>query len=215
MTEPAEVTVSRPDASNPGGAGEGETPEAWQWRFDRGSDYLVGSEKDSVDTWFVTMTPGWHVTTRPAGIFFHPGSTASGDYTASTKISLFDPGERNEGYGLMIGGSDLQGSDQAYLYFLLKRSGEFLIKHRQGTVAESIVGWTAHEAIAAWTDDSQGAISNVLSVTVQGANIVFSVNETEVASLPRSELPTDGVVGLRLNHGINVHVSELSVTPIL
>lgn len=207
-----ETALAPPSADNPLGNEEGAMPPDWQWRFDRGSDYTIGAV-DTLDTWFVTMTPGWHITTQPAGIFYHPASMGEGDFTASTIIHLFDPGTRNEGYGMILGGSDLQGENQEYLYFLLRRSGEFLVKLRTGADTEELIGWTEHPAVAAWTEESEGTITNALKVTVGGDVISFVVNDEEVATLEKADLPTDGIVGLRLNHAINVHVSELSVTP--
>ncbi len=204
--------LSPPDATNAAGLEDGVLPMGWRWRFDRGSDFTVGSV-DTMDTWFVTMTPGWHITTEPAGIFYHPASVGEGAFTASTKISLFDPGTRNEGYGLILAGRNLESEEQHYLYFLLRRSGEFLVKLRDGSQTEELIGWTEHEAVEAWTDESEGTITNVLSVTVGGDTISFSVNDEEVATLEKGDLATDGVVGLRLNHSVNVHVTDLSVTP--
>lgn len=208
----ASATLTPPDPTNAAGAEEGVTPEGWRWRFDRGSDFTVGNV-DTLDTWFVTMTPGWHITTRPAGIFYHPASLGEGDYTASTTIHLFDPGNRNEGYGIILAGSNLESEEQRYFYFLLRRSGEFLVKLRDGSETEELIGWTEHEAVEAWTDDSEGTITNVLSVTVSGETISFMVNDEEVATLEKGDLQTDGIVGLRLNHAVNVHVEDLSVTP--
>ncbi|MBO6574341.1 MAG: hypothetical protein JJ896_02910 [Rhodothermales bacterium] len=211
---PVETVVSdRPNHENPAGNPEGEVPPGWEWRFDRGPNYSVGSEADSVDTFFVTMTPGWHITTAPAGIFFHPASTADGSYTASTQIHLFPPGNRNEGYGILVGGSDLSGEAQEYLYFLLRRSGEYLVKLRKGAETETLIPWTAHESIVAYTEDTEGTATNVMAVQVDGETLRFHVNDVEVATLPKAELPTDGLVGLRFNHAIDVHVSELTVTP--
>jgi hypothetical protein len=207
------AAVAGPDPANLGGSPEGVVPASWHWRFDRGSDYTVGTDADSADTYFVTMTPGWHLTTTPAGIFYHPDGVGTGNFTVSTQMYLFDPGERNEGYGLILGGSGLEGPDQQYLYFLVRRSGEFLVKLRTGAETENVIGWTAHEAVAAWTEGSGPTVENVLSVTVEDDTIAFLVNDAEVASIPRAELPTDGVVGLRINHGTNVHVADLSVTP--
>ncbi|MFT5141914.1 MAG: hypothetical protein ACI80V_003632 [Rhodothermales bacterium] len=209
----APVAVTGPDPGNVGRSPEGVVPASWRWRFDRGSDYTVGTDADSADTYFVTMTPGWHLTTKPAGIFYHPDGVGSGNFTASTQIYLFDPGDRNEGYGMIVGGSDLEGPDQQYLYFLVRRSGEFLIKVRRGAETEDVQGWTAHEAVAAWTEGSGPTLENVLSVAVGDETITFSVNGAQVASIPRADRPTDGVVGLRINHGTNVHVADLSVAP--
>ncbi len=45
-------------------------------------------------------------------------------------------------YGLFVGGQDLEGDDQKYLYFLIRRSGEFLIKTRAGDETSVVHPWT-------------------------------------------------------------------------
>lgn len=211
-TPVADATMA-PDASNPGGFPEGEVPPGWLTRFDDGSDHTVGTDPDSSDVYFVTMTPGWHVTTGPSGIYWHPANTSTGSYNLHAAIHLFNPGERNEGFGVFFGGSGLDGPDQAYTYFLLRRSGEFLVKRRSGEETEEIIGWTANDAIAAYADTTTGTVRNDFDVDVDGETVRFSVNGTEVATVPAADLETDGVVGLRLNHRLNVHVEDLSVEP--
>ena len=44
-----------------------------------------------------------------------------------------------------------------------------------------------------------------------GDQVHFAINGENVATHPVSALSTDGIVGLRLNHGVNVHVSDLRV----
>ena len=57
--------------------------------------------------------------TNPALFFYHPASTAEGSYTVSSKIHLFPPGQRNEGYGLILGGQNLDNDSQSYIYISL------------------------------------------------------------------------------------------------
>ena len=52
---------------------------------------------------------------------------------------------------------------------------------------------------------------NTLAVEVGADDVGFFVNGQEVARLPRSEVNTNGVVGLRINHGLNVHVGDFAV----
>jgi hypothetical protein len=40
----------------------------------------------------------------------------------------------------------------------------------------------------------------------------FSVNGAVVASLPRGHVLTDGTVGFRVNHSVNIHITTLDVT---
>lgn len=190
-------------------------PEGWLVRADDDSVPTVGADAenpDAQDIYFVNMTPGWHLTMgRPRGILWHPENTATGAYTASTKIHLFDPGDRREGYGLFIGGSDLQGPNQEYLYFLVRRTGEFIIKVRRGSETETVVDWTAHDAIVPFTETTEGTAENTLSIMVMDGMMHFQVNGQDVHVATGSDLPTDGVAGLRVNHGLNLHVESFDI----
>ena len=41
----------------------------------------------------------------------------------------------------------------------------------------------------------------------------FLVNDTEVATEPRSAVDTDGITGLRVTHLLNVHIDDIMLTP--
>ncbi|UCG84835.1 MAG: hypothetical protein JSW71_12840 [Gemmatimonadota bacterium] len=181
-------------------AQELERPADWQVRFDRPTS-------DSV--YFVTMTPGWHLTTGPSAIFYNPSTTAAGEYRVSSEIYLF-PGDRREGFGLFIGGTDLEGEGQSYLYFLIRKDGRYIVKRRNGVETPTITPWTEHPAIVRQSGDQQA--KNVLEIDVGPERLTFYVNGETVTSIPRGALLTDGVVGLRVNHNLNLHVTSLTIT---
>ncbi len=185
------------------GVGAQTWPEGWTFRTDRPDQGQEGIE-------FVTMSPGWHITTGPAAILYSPDSTASGNYRIEAETFMFDPQGRREAFGLIFGGRDLDGPDQAYSYFLVRPGGEFIIKRRVGSEAPTVQGWTAHPAILSWSEGQNAR--NVLAVDVGAETVRFFVNGDEVASLPRRELDTDGIVGLRVNHRVNVHVTNLKIS---
>jgi hypothetical protein len=56
-------------------------------------------------------------------------------------------------------------------------------------------------------------VKNVLAVHAGAETIRFFVNDEEVATLPRSQVDTDGTVGIRVNHALNLHVARLEVVP--
>lgn len=202
---------SRPNPSIPQGA-ELERPEGWIVRLDRPDPSAVIGSADSSDIFFVNMTPGWHVTTHKAAIFYHPASTADGDYTATSGIYLFDPGDgQREAYGLMFGGTNLASDSLEYGYFLLRNTGEFLIKQRAGRETSTVQDWTASEAVRTVPQGNEEPVLNELSVKVSGGQIHFIVNGENVATHSASPIPNQGIVGFRLNHGLNVHVVDLSV----
>ncbi|MCZ6916576.1 MAG: hypothetical protein O7I93_07355, partial [Gemmatimonadetes bacterium] len=140
-----------------------------------------------------------------------PSMTARSEYTLTSTVFLFDPGRRHrEAYGVFFGGGDLQGDGQAYSYFVIRDTGEYLIKRRKGSSTETVVDWTTTDAIMKYPGDGEQA-KNVLEVVCGAESVDFYVNGTKLTSLPRNQLDVDGIVGLRLNHALEVHVSELRV----
>lgn len=186
-------------------AQEQERPEGWKVRLDRPNMSEADLEM------FVTMTPGWHITTgKAAGIFYDPAWTASGTYTLTAKVHLFDPGQRHrEAYGIFFGGKDLEGDAQRYSYFLLRDTGEFLIKRRMGSETSNVVGWTASDAVKPF--GGEGSVPNVLEVRVGADSVAFFINGTKATTVPKSALDTNGTAGLRLNHALNMHVESVEV----
>jgi hypothetical protein len=204
---------ARPDPDHPVGENL-QVPPDWHVRLDKPDaevQITADSEADHSDIFFVSMTPGWHITTGPRSIFWHPGSTTSGDFRAAAEIHLFPPGERNEAYGIFFGGSGLDGDAPSYDYFLVRRSGEFLIKRRRGDATEVIHDWTPHEAIVAYTEEIEGTATNTLALVALGNRVTFEVNGTTVAELTRDNVATTGLLGLRVNHHLDLHVSSLVV----
>ncbi len=188
------------------------TPDArtlgWQVRPDRDNGSLATLA-------FVEMKPGFHVTTnRFSGIMYHPATTANGNYTATMTVHFFAPkSQHHEAYGLFVGGSNLASAEQGYTYFVIRNSGEYLIRRRTGATTVDVAPWTKHEAIAVRPADAPATTTakNTLAITTTRDSVQFLVNGTVVASRPRSELGVDGLVGMRINHMLDLHVSELTV----
>lgn len=181
-------------------------PHGWLMRFDRSA-----ATPDMAD--FQVMEPGWHVKTgrAGAGIFWMPAMTATGEFTARTTYHLFSPASHAEAFGLFIGGEKLGAAGQEYLYFLVRQTGEYLIKRRAGDDTENVVGWTRHEAIPVAPAGEQGPTQYDLAVEVSAGSVHFNVNGTTVHTLPASQVDARGVVGLRINHMLEVHVEGLEL----
>ncbi len=193
--------------TNPMAAQDDESlpfPEGWQTRFDR-------DDASPDDLYLVTMTPGMHITTGPALIAWHPDSVATGDFRIESETFLFDPGERREAFGFFVGGTDLHGPGQRYTYFLLREGGQFLVKTRDGTGTATVQDWTSHPAVAAYAtrDEDAATAKNLLALEATGDELRFFVNGEQVWSGSREGLATEGVFGLRVNHGLNLHVTTI------
>lgn len=194
---------------------KGQFPEGWTVRADGAADHAGhgAGAAPAADIAFVAMPPGWHVTTGPAAVLYKPQQTATGAYTLTSEIFQFDPGTRREGFGVLIGGRDLDGANQAYTYFLIRRSGEFLVKRRTGATTSTVKDWTATAAIRKFDDRKadERSVKNILEVRVTPETTTFAVNGTTVATVPSSQIDTAGVVGLRVNHQLNLHVASLEI----
>ena len=187
-----------------------ERPEDWQVRFDE-----PGASEEQLEM-FVSMPPGWHVTSGPAAIYWDPEMEASGEYRIEMEVFLFEPqGMMREAFGFFAGGLDLDGDDIEYTYFLIRDGGEFIVKRREGADAPTVLPWTGHEAILGWADRGDGATAkNILAAEADADEVRFFVNDAQVAALPRSEVAMDGMYGFRVNHMLNLHISRLEVTPL-
>jgi hypothetical protein len=187
--------------------------------FHRPSDWLIrfahaAATEADLDM-FVAMPPGWHVTSGPAAIYWDPANQAEGRFRVEMEVFLFDPGQRREAFGIFLGGRDLETADQAYTYFLIRNGGQYIVKERDGPDAPTVAPWTDHRAILSYGDRGEDAsVRNVLAVEVDADGLKFFVNDAEVWSGPRGDLPVDGMFGFRVNHGLNIHVSRIDVTPL-
>jgi hypothetical protein len=197
---------------------KGQFPEGWTVRVDgpsaqAGPGAAPTTAPGAQDITFVVMKPGWHITTGPAAILYDPTQKASGTFTVKSETFLFDPGTRREAYGILIGGRHLDGDQQTYTYFVIRRSGEFLIRRRTGATTTDVKNWTPAATIR--TFDEKGAaehsVKNVLEAKVTPDMTTFLINDTEVARVATRDIDTDGIVGLRVNHQLNIHVSSLEI----
>jgi len=182
-----------------------QAPPGWKVRAD-------DAKADMAKLSFAEMKPGFHVTTGPAVILWNPENTASGNFTIDSEIFFFREGSRDtEAYGILLGGKDLEGAAD-YVYFMLRNDGKYLVKHRAGNGDIHLISdWSANSAIAVHSGSGGPTAKNVISVAAVTDSVKFSVNGTQVASYPRSHMKPEGIVGIRVNHGLNLHVSKLSV----
>lgn len=186
-----------------------QTPAGWKVRVDRSTS--ASDPDDTPELKFVTMGQGLHVTGGPAGTFWNPANTASGNFTASATFNLMKPSGHVNYYGLIIGGGDLDGANQNYIYFLIGQNGTFTLRHRAGADVHDIQARTANAAIK--QPGADGKSSNVVEVRVAGDTISYVVNGTVVHTTPKSGMTakTDGLVGIRVNHQLDVHIDGFTV----
>jgi hypothetical protein len=193
---PAAAQDNDPDRAVSGG---GKFPANWKARADRGT-------ADQIN--FTQAGDVFHFVMGPAGTFFNAGWTKSGNYSYSARLTQTKAPSHPTSYGLMIGGSDLAGPKQTYTYFLVRNQGDFYIANKEGNAPPvTVVNWTPNAAIAKQGPD--GKQTNTLGIQVQGDNVIFTVNGTEVTRLAKSRVHTDGLNGFRIGHNLDVDVDQV------
>ena len=180
----------------------GSLPAGWNVRLDSGA-----TKPDGVSV--APMGGGIHFKSGPAGIYYRAADTRSGSYEAHASFNQVEPASHPEAYGLFVGGSNLAAATQKYTYFLVRQDGMFMISRRDGAKVTPVVPWTANAAVKKTDASVKG--TNVLSIVVTPERTRFLVNGTEVNSQATSSIDASGIVGMRINHNLNVHVDSFGV----
>ena len=188
-----------------------QAPKGWMVRADRSTR---GSDPDAAGAIkFAAMGTGFHATNPQAAVFWNTANTVTGNYTLKGTFTLVRPSGHTNYYGLVFGGSGLEGAAQSYVYFLVAQDGTWLIKQRDGDAStKDVAPKTLNDAVK--KPDATGKSTNALEVRVMADKIDYVVNGTVVHSTPKTGLTakTDGVYGLRVNHLLEVHVDGFGVS---
>lgn len=187
-----------------------QTPQGWKMRVDRST---AASDPDAPgDIKFVTMGSGFHATNPQAAVYWNPANTVAGAYTLKGTFTLIKPSGHTNYYGLVFGGSGLEGPRQSYLYFVIAQNGTWLIKRRDGDATSVVSPKTPNDAVK--KPDDSGKSTNALEVRAGADKIDFVVNGVVVHTLPKSgaTATTEGIYGIRVNHLLEVHVEGLTVS---
>ena len=78
-----------------------------------------------------------------------------------------------------------------------------------GANASNVGGnWAANPAV---TGRTAGVQKNELSIQVAGGKVVFMANGKEVANHAATTVDTNGIVGLRVGHGMDIQIDGFAV----
>jgi hypothetical protein len=184
--------------------GGGSVPAGWTVRTD--------DKAPATNVKVVPMAGGIHVTLGPAIILYRAQHEGSGPFHTLATFTQTKPTTHPEAYGLFYGGKALDGAGQQYTYFLIRQDGSYLVKRREGDKTTNVTkGWVASSAVH--KPDAKGASTNKLEIDNKSdpSKVTFLVNGESVYSLDAKATSTDGAVGLRVNHNLDLHVAGFDV----
>ena len=152
----------------------------------------------------------WEVQTGPAHIVYAAGDSASGVYAVTATIEQLEKPKHPEAYGVFFGAHHLddRGAER-YGYFIVRGTGEYLIKVREGDKTTSVVPWTASPNVP--KEDASGKASYDIKVHFAPDTAHFLVNGKLVAAVAKKDLPSEGVAGLRINHNLHLKVQPVTI----
>lgn len=162
------------------------------------------------DAKYTASAGRWEIQTGPAHITFAAKDSAKGEYQISTTIEQLEKPKHPEAFGVFLGGSNLTDAKKVkYGYFVVRGTGEYLIKTRDGDNTTTVVDWTASSKIP--KEDASGKATYKISVHVAPDTVHFIMDGNLVTAVPKSKFPTVGIAGIRVNHNLHVAVTPLTI----
>lgn len=193
-------------------AGGGTMPPGWFARLEDTTASIANVK-------FVTMGPGLHFTTGPSGIYWRDSDAVTGSFHTVASFTQTKAPPHPEAYGLFVAGKNLKDSTATYVYLIVRGDGMFSIRQggRAGSRSTDLTpggarnGWLANAAVV--KQDSAGKATNKLEISGDAATkkLTFKVNGQTVAELDAPGGSVAGLVGIRMNHNLDVHVDGFAV----
>ncbi len=164
----------------------------------------------------------FEVRTGPAVTYWNPANKAMGNYTV--KATFNEPAYMNlmdhpHPYGIVIGGNDMGGADQSFIYCSAYGNGTFIVRG-MGPAPFAVSARKAEPNAAIAKAAGKGSpVKQDIAMTVTADKIECSVNGTVVGSYPKADVvaagklkSTDGVYGIRFAHNTEASVTGLTMT---
>ena len=193
--------------------GGGIKVEGWKGRVDRRP---ASQGKTIADSKFGGAPGALRLSVGPAGIYWNPTNTATGDYQVKATFKEHKMGATHpHSYGIFIGGADLESDTETLLYCIAYGNGTYSIKTFHGANVVTVVDRAGHEALR--KADANGESTNEIGWRVKGGKVACVINGSEVKSLDRAEVvgadklkATDGIYGIRVSHNLELTVTGLA-----
>ena len=136
----------------------------------------------------------------------------TGRFVASASFTQMKAPTHPEAYGIFFMGKNLNAPDQSYAYMLVRGDGKVMVKHRAGKDVHTVMDWTDNAAVV--KQDASGKATNTLSVDASRPDSVrLLVNGKQITAMADGYMGSaKGFVGLRVNHNLDVHVADFTVT---
>lgn len=152
----------------------------------------------------------WEVSTGPSHIMYSPADTTPAVFTVATTYDQLEARDNSDGFGLFIGGTDLGTPATRYTSFMVRGTGEFAIRVREGGMTREIVGWTRSDAVM--KQDATGWGRYRIAIQARADSVRFLVSGRPVAAVKADVVPTRGLAGFRISRNSRVMVDHIRLS---
>ncbi len=185
-------------------------PDDWTARLDAPQEFAVGQDVATGEWRYVTMPPGWHMTTTSAGVSVFPKHrTVHGRWALEVELFLL-PNPSDSAFGFILGRApDAQGEARD-LRFLMRRDGAVAFRDNRSDDPKVATLWQA-DTTGALAHDGTSVTKYVLRAVHESGHLVFSVNGVERFAIAIGGEDPVVIPGFRLGPGLNVHIARYDV----
>ncbi len=158
----------------------------------------------------------------PAAVYWNPANKTTGDFTVSatfTEPKYMSSNDHPHPYGLFIGGNKLDSDQATLLYCTPYGNGSFIVRGFGPAAFRVDGGGRGTPSDAVHKAEPGGSVTQDVEMSVKGDKVECKINGTTVSSHSKSEVvgagkleSTDGLVGIRAAHNVDVNVKNFKVT---
>ena len=186
----------------------------WQGRPDAGTGAVNDSSLE-------VKGSDIEIHTGPAMLYWNPENKGTGDFTVSATFSepkYMSSNDHPHPYGVFIGGNDLDTANASALYCAAYGRGTFIVRGF-GPAPFQVNGRGAPSDAVHKAAGRGEQVEQTIALQVKGDSVSCLINGTTVGTYPKSDLvaagklkSTDGIVGIRVAHNVDVNVKDFKVT---
>jgi hypothetical protein len=186
----------------------------WQGRPDAGTGVVNDASLD-------VKGSDIEIHTGPAMLYWNPANKGTGDFTVTatfTEPKYMSSNDHPHPYGVFIGGSNLDNDKATALYCAAYGRGTFIVRGFGPAPFQVNGRGAANDAVHKAAGRGE-QVEQTIAMSVKGDSVTCSVNGTVVGTYPKTDVvgagkltSTDGIVGIRVAHNVDVNVKDFKVT---
>jgi len=199
--------IVNPAISAKAGPNEGKRPVGWLVRSD---STPAGGNRDSVH--LVNRGKGYFLESGPPSIVWTPRNVARGSFILeSTMFSGRSGSTFPGGFGVFLGGRNMQTPQAQYTEFLVRNDGFYAVLQHVGPKVVKLKDWTQIAGINQHKGRRDESVRNSFRVIVDAQTVQLVINRTLVTSFLRGTFQPDGEYGVHVGAKQLIQVETLGL----